>query len=393
MAYFGVVIMELPSFNKQEFASRDLEQKELWGKLKFNEIIVFGQGPVKPVLLQDELSDEQKKQWDEFKTNPVEKNEPDFRVLEGDFAERIKGIDSQEDLEKEREKLQRTGRLSLNRWCRSNALASGLTLYLGLTDKVILSGGKTIPAWAKNTLPKERIENWPSEAEMMKDVIIKRYGKIFQEKYGKSIEGSIVVEDASTNTLENLAYTLNNDPDILKKDNKDNKVGLLGADFHLRRIAILAKIFGIQQAPRGELSAQEILRERAQLSNKENYNKMMEYLKNALDNADLRNRILGEERWERGLIDENYIAYWLGYLGKVKDPKVLKQVIICLKNPKWVNEARGVFQKINLDFDKLSEQDLENLPEEEFTNLAEKINIISQPKDKGGLREMPPAIK
>jgi hypothetical protein len=138
------------------------EQKEKWGK-KFNIVIVFGQGPVKPVLLPDELTKEQKRLWQEFKTDPLHKIEPDFRVVEGVYLKELQEIDERNDLsqeqknklkEEKRKEWQQVGRFGLNRWGRENALAAGLALYLGITDKLILSGGRTIPDWYKENLKK-----------------------------------------------------------------------------------------------------------------------------------------------------------------------------------------------------------------------------------------------
>ena len=58
------------------------EQKEALAGRKFETLIVFGQGPVKPVLLTEELTPEQKNQWDNFKKDPLHNREPDFRVIE-----------------------------------------------------------------------------------------------------------------------------------------------------------------------------------------------------------------------------------------------------------------------------------------------------------------------
>lgn len=58
------------------------ELKESLGGKKFETLIVFGQGPVKPVLIPEELDEEQKVLWEKFKKDPLRQKEPDFRVIE-----------------------------------------------------------------------------------------------------------------------------------------------------------------------------------------------------------------------------------------------------------------------------------------------------------------------
>lgn len=132
---------------------------------KFDTVIVFGQGPVKAVLLPHELTAEQREVWEEFEKDPLHKNEPNFRVLRGGEKALSMLIGNPELTEAERKKImepqrqkwQRTGNYALNRWGRENALAAGLGLVSGVTDRLILSGGKTKPDLAKEqiTLPEE----------------------------------------------------------------------------------------------------------------------------------------------------------------------------------------------------------------------------------------------
>ena len=194
------------------------EQKELQGKNKFERLIVFGQGPVKPVLLENELTIDQKTEWQNFKKDSLHNKEPNFRVVEGSvYLSQLEDIDKRVDLknnekkqlkELKRQEWQRLGRFALNRWGRENALAAGLSLYLGITDKVILSGGQTIPDWAKSFLPPERLQSWPSEAKLMKDIIVRRFGDMYFKKHGKSIEAVLDIEDGSTNTLLNFTNSI-----------------------------------------------------------------------------------------------------------------------------------------------------------------------------------------
>ena len=374
------------------------EQRDQFGKGKFQSLIVFGQGPVKPVLIIDELTTDQLSKWQEFKRDPLHSSEPDFRIVEGGaYLSELKRVDERQDItetdkeqlkEKKREEWQNLGRFALNRWGRQNALASGLALYLGVTDNLILSGGKTIPSWAGEVLPTDRVNAWPSEAQLMQDIIVRRFGDLYQSKYGKPIEDAIRLEDRSTNTLENFAYTINNNPNILQKD---EKIGLLAADFHLRRAALLAHLFSVSESSRGQLSAQELLKERAEIRGKDTLVDMQNYLRDALNNPDLRQRLLGEERWERGLVDESFLAYWVGYLADVQNPTVVQQVMNSLKDDKWAYVVRSEFVRADLNFDEFSNEDLEKLKDKNPEKYEQLIAGLA--KFKSSLRKMPPPIK
>jgi len=193
-------------------------------------LMVFGQGPVKPLLRREELNSEMVERWEKFKTDPLHQNEPDFRVLEGEvFLKQLEGLDKKQ-IEEKMAEWQSQGRFGLNRWGRENALAAGFSLVSGFSEKVLLSGGKTIPSWAKDELSPGRIEKWPSEAQLIADIIKRRFGPAYEKIHGKPIESAIMLEDASTNTLENLANSINENPDLLK-DQKT--LGLLATDFHI----------------------------------------------------------------------------------------------------------------------------------------------------------------
>ncbi len=357
------------------------EQNELMGKRHLDSIIVFGNGPVKPLLLPEQLTPEQKTKWEEFKQAPLQSTEPDFRVLEEDQSSISEG-----SIAERRDRWQRVGRFGLNRWGRQGALAAGLVLYLGTTDKLILSGGRTMPAWAKSVLTDEQQADWPSEAELMKDIIVRRYGELYLKKYGEPIEDHIIIEDKSNETLENFAYTINSRPEIVTTE----KVGILGADYHVRRIAALAHIFSIWESPRSQFSAQELLRERAQVRNKQQYEDMQQYLRNALENPDLRRRLEGEERWERGVVDESYLGYWLGSLSDIEDPALIQKVLVALRDPLWRAQAITEFQKAGLDFDRFSQEDLTKLSEEDsdrYNGLIEGLRKLKADEN----RSFPPA--
>src|SRR3972149_3343777 len=58
------------------------ELKEHLGPQKYEAVIVFGEGPVKRVIFSDELTPEQKQQWDESNKNPRAQKELNFRVVD-----------------------------------------------------------------------------------------------------------------------------------------------------------------------------------------------------------------------------------------------------------------------------------------------------------------------
>ncbi|MEX2007872.1 MAG: YdcF family protein [Candidatus Levyibacteriota bacterium] len=328
----------------------------------FDTLIVFGQGPVKPILFTDELTAEQKNTQEDFKKDPLHKNEPDFRAIE---------LKEGQDREMERSNLQKLGRMALKRWGRQNALAAGAALYSGATSEVILSGGKTKPDWAKNSMP--------SEAELMKDIIVRTFGSAYSKKYGKDISASIKLEDSSTNTLENLANTINANPDILK----NKKVGLLATDFHLRRVAILSHLFLVEEAVQGQLSAQDMLAERAGRAKSGKYQEILAHMTEETGNEDLRQRIASEQRWESGLVEPENLSYWLGFMADVENPQVLKSVLEGLNNPSWVNSARETFLQVGLNFDQFSNEDIVSLKSnnpEEYKVLVEGLRKLKTPE-------------
>ncbi len=396
---------------KQEFSP----QKET-PPLHFDILIVFGQGPIKPLLLEEELTEDQRKRWEEFKKRREESQkglydttELDFRVIEGVYRRKLDGIKNNPKLSDEernqeilkfRKELQHNGKLALNYWGRMNALAAGIALVEGMVDKVILSGGKTRPSWADNKLPEKIIEDWPSEAELMKDIILRRFTGIyarrhFPELYFKEkeealkkareeLEQKIIIEDASTNTLENLAYTINNNPDLIKK----GSIALLGTNFHIPRIEEIAKRFGISPASYGKLSAQDVLKHRAITRGKKAYEQWLENIANSLENPDYRRRMEAELRWFWGLVDPKYISYWVGYFGNVENPKLTLQVLKALANDSvWEESLQKIFEKVGIDWQHYK-SNIDNLSEQEIERLKQALIKI-----KNEHREKPPDLK
>lgn len=371
------------------YCARDkkTEQKETQksSEFQFDVIIVFGEGPIKPILILSELSSDQQAKWNGFKTDPLRSREPNFYVIEDNsYLEELENIASFKDLtdlekayllEEKRQEWQHTGHFALKKWGRQNALASGLALYLGMTDRLIVSGGKTRPEWAKELLPKERLEHWPSEAELMKDIIVRNYGKLYFEKFGKSIEKSITIEDASTNTLENFAYSMNKNPEMFE----NMKVGFLSARHHLKRISLLARVFSLQGASESLLSAEELLKKVELQRNKEYF----------ADNSGFDFLQEGENRWIKALQDPEYVTYWLGYLAEVKNPKVLQKALVKLEDPVWFEKAQKAFVQIGLPIEEFRNEDLVRLSQnnpQKYSFFIEGLKKMKTPR----YRKLPP---
>src|SRR5688500_10059746 len=120
------------------------------GSVSLDQLVVFGQGPVKAVLFPHELSTDQRATWSEFRSNPLVREEPTLYVIEGRrFVSQLTSIRERSDITSEkrealvaryRSELQNLGRFALGRMGRQNALAAGALLLEGVTREVILSG-------------------------------------------------------------------------------------------------------------------------------------------------------------------------------------------------------------------------------------------------------------
>src|SRR5581483_815194 len=193
--------------------------KETEKRPRFDTIIVFGQGPVKEIKPKNKLTEEERGAWEKFKKNPRGTEDLDFYAVESKNP-------------KDLEKYQHLGRFALKRLGRFNALAAGYALVRGQTRELILSGGHTqnkqtrearepklIEFYKENGQEKKiedyanlsqaqknlmlddfaaKVVNWPSEAELMKDVIVRRYAEEYKKKFGRDISEVIKLEDRAT---------------------------------------------------------------------------------------------------------------------------------------------------------------------------------------------------
>ncbi len=374
-------------------------------------LIVFGQGPVKPLFRREDFDpkvEADKKrldQWEEFKKDPLHAAEPDFRILGTEshlssddppvelnpFLKNTQGKSSAE-IDTQMIEWQNQGRLGLNRWGRQNAIISGFALLSGHSERVLLSGGKTIPAWAKDVLSPARQEAWPSEAALMRDIIIRRFGRLYQEKYGKPITDAILTEDRSTNTLENFALTVNLNPDVLEKGVASG----LAAGFHAPRTERIGFLFtgeegfqseSVQKLQQQRLDASNQKREGVDVADKKTgevkpvgnkvmYQEILDWM-NDPSNADLSKRTSNEKEFDGALQDPELLTYWLGYIGIVEDPSILQKTVQRLSaDPKFSEAAVAAFNTAGLDFSQVSSMDFVSMPKQEFDDIREKLRIL-----------------
>lgn len=390
---------------------------------RFDTIMVFGQGPVKEIKLLGKLSPQEREQWDKFVQDIRDK-----KYTEEDLN--FYAIDGEDLSPEELQEFQHMGRFALKRLGRLNALAAGYALVTGQTRELILSGGHTQSDAVRSIMEEkyirslkekgeeEEIEkysnssdtqkkrvlddyaakdgNWPSEAELMKDVIWRRFSPEFRVKYlrehpevkkddpdldtkvKQEFDRVVKTEDEATNTLENFALTIDKNPDVFSK-----KVGLLSVNHHLRRILLLANRFTIDAAEADEVSSQIQLEKRANQRTKKAYEKLLrtelpETVKFGKD----------EKKWIAGLEDPQYVLYWLPYIAEIKDPGIVQRIIKRLNNSSWVSAIRDAFAKVNLDFQDLENEDLVELSKrdpkkyEEFrTKLAGLLQYRTLPPE------------
>ncbi len=341
---------------------------------RYNAVIVFGQGPLKPILLEEELTAKQRIIWNTHSLN--EKSDPDFHVMQNPHElSRMHSIFNNKeysDAEKIsyitalRRTWQWTGWYATKKWGRQNALAAGSLLLNNKTDTVILSGGKTIPAWHA----KENIAGWPTEAEMMADIIVQHYGSLYEKKFGSRISDRIFLENKSTNTLENFAYTIKSHPHLLS--NK-TKVGLLSVGHHLRRISILAERFSLTKEIYETQAAQDIV-DTTQVQDV---------------SKDIKNQFYHtEELCIQALVKPQYLTYWLGYIPLADNPVILQNALNMLNAPEWKESAIQTFEKIGMQFMNLLQYNISDIYQRkpsEYNVLKSKIGKLREP----GYRAIP----
>lgn len=142
-------------------------------------------------------------------------------------------------------------------WMKTIARAAGELKLAGGVKKIVFTGGKTGG------------DNLPSEAQLMKDILVNEY---------RINETDIIMEDQSGKTPENLARSLNVIDDLKIKSGNNPSIGLLGADFHLPRIRLLAQLFGIDT--KHAFSAEQIFKLIAERTNDQKMLQLIDQLLN-----------------------------------------------------------------------------------------------------------------
>lgn len=354
--------------------SREVESPQ------FDTIIVFGQGPVREIKLQKDLTAGEIEIWKKFEADPRNVDEPNFYVVEKD-------IDSLR-----KQQMQETGRFALKRWGKLNALAAGYMLLQGQTQELILSGGISMSGDLQDKYrqmlsqsdPKFKLlegeeqerkldlyirymVRWPSEAQLMKDIIVRTFSRQFEENYpGEKIEDRIKIEDRSRNSIENLFLSLAKYPEL-----EDKRIALLSGDHHLKRILIIANdIVGLNAK---DISAQTTLRERALRKLKRKYASLavkefaFEYPKLVDD----------EKRLISGLVEPQFLEYWWPFVGEIEDPLLFQHILRkFIEDPAWKDSVKEALSKVGINFDELEGEDIPKLSEEkpeEFIKLRKKI--------------------
>lgn len=359
--------------------------------------IVFGEGPVKPVLLPEELTSAQREIWTTFKQNPLIHAEPDFRVIEGKaYLSSLAAIDARKDIDDSdkssrkhqlRSSWQRSGRLALKRMGRQTALAAGTALVEGLTQRVVLTGGRTGVA-----RPDFAPDVWPSEAELMADIIRRTFGRSYYRIHKEPIDSVIGIEPDARNTLENVVLSINRFPELVEAE---QRIGLLTADQHLARCALIAEMFSMQVAPDGKLSAQSILHSRAnEIAHRpcrERYQQIEAYMTDLAHNTWLQDIVKGEHRFINGLTEDRYISYWFGYVFMLNDPRII-QIIVnrTLSYPDKMPALTDVLNKVGMTLEDIEEVDFARLAATDYQLYLEtKAKLAELTRH----RAMPPEVK
>lgn len=366
-------------------------------------------------------------------TEAIEKIHHDASLHESEKTKHIESL---------RQKWQHNGEFALRKIGKLNALAAGDALYTGKVGMLILTGGRTMPKWQKDkikrqylTLYPEKAElsddelesalkkfivtviKWPSEAALMQDIIISEYGwkffskeysqerlhKLYEERFGAPVDERthddykafekrvydlfiqetllprLLLEEESMNTLDNIVFSMNNYPELLKRN---QSVGLFASDWQRSRALLLAERFLLHVEKDAGISSQKYLKERAQKRRKIRELQLMNTLLNK-ENKPVSELHAHNERLEKGLTDEEYANYWAGWLFKIQDPQMLVDVLHQFNNQSWIDAMSDEFRKVGLNFEKLQEMDLITLAEEDplaYQQIIDKGLALTKPK-------------
>lgn len=339
-------------------------------------------------MLPQELTDAQQKAWASFEQDPLARADLDFSVIEGQaYLDELKAVDARQKLDvaeqPDRHKQLRsawhqTGRFSLKRLGRQTALAAGAALVHGVTTRVVLSGGRTKPSWVEGNP-----DTWPSEAELMADIIKRNFGEPYIRKYGQPIDTVLDLEPAATNTLENIVFSINRFPTLI---DRTTRVGLLSADHHLARCALIAERFQIDVAPEARISAQRTLLSRAATMQHSQYRKLYEdiasFTMDVERNLGLQALVRGELRYVKGLTEDEYLSYWIGYVFKLENPSLIQAIVSrIVADPGKAAVFAGLVTQVGFEPDAFRKIDLEELAatnHERYLETRRKLELLTR---------------
>ncbi len=419
-------------------------KKEL-GEPDINVLIVLGTGPEKSVLFPGEVSKDQRKQWEEFKEDPLHTNEPNFYVVEGNaYRSEIQDIRNlsisrakkRELIDAVRLKWQNNPRFTCNRWERLNVVATGDLMLSGAVKEVVFSGGTTTLPVRENALGKQfrrsklLKEGLHSEAELMRDLLIQIYGRrlfdkdhpkeqlteefealknreqslkyldydaYYESQYNRylveELPKKVHVETKSVNTLQNFAFTRNALPDM-------ENAGVLSPNFQLRRALKLADLYRTPLGDKPGFDAQHSLNRFAEIRRKDAFGEMLSYLSDPYVNPDLMGRLRSDLRWLVAHTDFRYaVGFNIGYVFDIDDLSVVGEILHDMSRTGWIEYAHKVFDDVGLDFDTIEQTDLVELGKNQPEKIQEiKDALLAYKKEYkgagGGKREnyVPPAF-
>lgn len=246
-----------------------------------------------------------------------------------------------------------------NSWMKFIAYAAGEIYQKGLAGKLVLTGGKTGG------------EQFPSEAVLMKNILIKQYSVP---------ENDIVIEDKAKNTLQNFAFSINAIDDQNPDQTLNPSFGILGTDYHTERIHLLSTLFELPikemysaeetllRTWGGDLSegSQKFLLSRVIPEEAERLQLFQLGMKGE-ESKSVKQRINEEKRYSACLVEVP--AYWIGYIGLLQNEKRIKNILA--------------------NIDKSSLETLGINPNSSVEEIKKTLLPFTTMINQGGKREMP----
>jgi len=279
-----------------------------------------------------------------------------------------------------------TARVRLPLGAKLRAVAAAELYLRGEVREIIFTGGRV----------KEQEDVCESEAQLMRDYFEKILKKRWRSELRKTPVGPqeteeeiqkrwtetqphILLEDSSTNTIENFAHSLSL---LVERQKGGQRIALLSNQFHLDRVMRLAKKFqveGTRPVPAEQITVEA--RPKYESLVKRHFDPQTnqdfrEGLLSALPPEEqgkrlarlgpsMKERLQEERHWSRAL--DELPQYWLPSVRSVQNPEMLKRILTA--------DNRVLQFLKDAGYDNPDE-----IPHEELTQILGKIE-----------REMPPA--